>query len=128
VALTRAILGLEDAITMDVLFYRRDPDRGWQFKPEVWQPAAAQLLMCWNIYYGSEGELSAECLEYDRSQDALLTLPRAASALSESCTSVRILRRSRCAALHYYLNTPPVSLPATNLLHRTDCWVTASIF
>jgi hypothetical protein len=35
VALTRAILGLQDAITMDVLFYRRDPDRGWQFKPEV---------------------------------------------------------------------------------------------
>jgi len=26
-ALTRAILGLQDAVSMDVLFYRRDPDR-----------------------------------------------------------------------------------------------------
>lgn len=34
VTLTRSILGLQDAITMDVLFYRRDPERGWQFKPD----------------------------------------------------------------------------------------------
>lgn len=33
-ALTRAILGLEDAISMDVAYYRRDPERGWQFRPE----------------------------------------------------------------------------------------------
>jgi hypothetical protein len=43
VALTRAVLGLEDAITMDVLFYRRDPDRGWQFKPEVRQYTTAVI-------------------------------------------------------------------------------------
>ena len=40
-ALTRAVLGLEDAVTMDVLFYRRDPDRGWQFRPEVRRSTAA---------------------------------------------------------------------------------------
>lgn len=34
-ALTRALLAMEDSITMDVLFYQRDPDRGWQFKPEA---------------------------------------------------------------------------------------------
>ncbi|MEO1233964.1 MAG: glutathione S-transferase C-terminal domain-containing protein [Myxococcota bacterium] len=32
--LARSMLGLEDAVSMDVLFYRRDPDRGWQFRPE----------------------------------------------------------------------------------------------
>lgn len=34
-ALTRAVLGLEETVSMDVLFYTRNPDRGWQFKPEV---------------------------------------------------------------------------------------------
>mmetsp|Transcript_11649 Transcript_11649/g.22935 ORF Transcript_11649/g.22935 Transcript_11649/m.22935 type:complete len:659 (-) Transcript_11649:97-2073(-) len=34
VMLARAILGLEDIISVDVLFYRRDPERGWQFLPE----------------------------------------------------------------------------------------------
>lgn len=33
VVLGRAVLGLEDAVSMDVLFYRRDPERGWQFRP-----------------------------------------------------------------------------------------------
>ncbi|MEM1029075.1 MAG: glutathione S-transferase C-terminal domain-containing protein [Myxococcota bacterium] len=35
VALTRALKGLEDVVTMDVLHYRRDPERGWTFRPEV---------------------------------------------------------------------------------------------
>lgn len=34
-AVTRALLGMQDSISMDVLFYQRDPDRGWQFKPEA---------------------------------------------------------------------------------------------
>ena len=34
-ALARAVLGLQDAISMDVLYYRRDPDRGWQFRPDA---------------------------------------------------------------------------------------------
>ncbi|MEO0605097.1 MAG: glutathione S-transferase C-terminal domain-containing protein [Myxococcota bacterium] len=34
-ALARSILGLTDAITLDVLYWRRDPDRGWQFRPEA---------------------------------------------------------------------------------------------
>ncbi len=34
-ALTRALLGMQDSVSMDVLFYSRDPDRGWQFKPEA---------------------------------------------------------------------------------------------
>lgn len=33
-ALVRKIKGLEDVVSMDVLFYRRDPERGWQFRPE----------------------------------------------------------------------------------------------
>lgn len=33
--LARSMLGLEEVITMDVLYYRRHPDRGWQFRPEV---------------------------------------------------------------------------------------------
>lgn len=33
--LTRALLGMQDSVTMDVLFYQRHPDRGWQFKPEA---------------------------------------------------------------------------------------------
>jgi putative glutathione S-transferase len=32
-ALTRKLKGLDDVISMDVLYYRRDPDRGWQFRP-----------------------------------------------------------------------------------------------
>lgn len=32
-ALARKIKRLDDVISMDVLFYRRDPDRGWQFQP-----------------------------------------------------------------------------------------------
>ena len=31
-ALTRSLKGLEHVISMDVLYYRRDPDRGWQFQ------------------------------------------------------------------------------------------------
>ncbi len=34
VSLTRELKGLSDSISLDVLYYRRDPDRGWQFKPE----------------------------------------------------------------------------------------------
>ena len=33
--LVRSILGLTTAISLDVLFYRRDPDHGWQFRPEA---------------------------------------------------------------------------------------------
>jgi len=33
VAITRALKGLESTISMDVLFYRRDPEEGWQFNP-----------------------------------------------------------------------------------------------
>jgi glutathionyl-hydroquinone reductase len=32
-ALTRALLGLDDVISMDVLFYRRDAEKGWVFNP-----------------------------------------------------------------------------------------------
>jgi len=32
-AIARAVLGLEDAIKVNTLFYRRHPDRGWQFLP-----------------------------------------------------------------------------------------------
>lgn len=32
--LTRKLKGLEDVISMDVLYFRRDPNRGWQFRPE----------------------------------------------------------------------------------------------
>ncbi|TNE44669.1 MAG: hypothetical protein EP343_28835 [Deltaproteobacteria bacterium] len=35
VALTREVKGLQDVISMDVLYYRRDPKRGWQFNPAV---------------------------------------------------------------------------------------------
>eukprot|EP00271_Cylindrocystis_brebissonii_P008494 TRINITY_DN22864_c0_g1_i1.p1 TRINITY_DN22864_c0_g1~~TRINITY_DN22864_c0_g1_i1.p1 ORF type:complete len:664 (+),score=79.26 TRINITY_DN22864_c0_g1_i1:103-2094(+) len=35
VALTRSVLGLEETISLDVVSYRRDPQRGWQFKPEI---------------------------------------------------------------------------------------------
>lgn len=33
--MTRALLGMQDSISMDVLYYARDPDRGWQFKSEA---------------------------------------------------------------------------------------------
>ena len=33
VALARSVLGLTQAVSMDVLFYRRDPEHGWQFVP-----------------------------------------------------------------------------------------------
>ena len=33
--LARALLGMQESISMDVLFYQRHPDRGWQFKPEA---------------------------------------------------------------------------------------------
>ncbi len=32
--MTRALLGLEDVVSMDILFYRRDPERGWQFNAD----------------------------------------------------------------------------------------------
>ena len=35
VALTRSMKGLQDVVSMDVLYYRRDPDRGWQFRPDI---------------------------------------------------------------------------------------------
>lgn len=34
VVLARQLKGLTDVVSMDVLFYRRDPERGWQFKPD----------------------------------------------------------------------------------------------
>lgn len=34
VMLARAVLGLQDVISVDVLFYRRDPEKGWQFLPD----------------------------------------------------------------------------------------------
>lgn len=34
-ALARSILGLTDVVTMDVLYWRRDADRGWQFRPDA---------------------------------------------------------------------------------------------
>lgn len=34
-ALARAIKGLQAEISVGVLFYRRDPERGWQFRPDL---------------------------------------------------------------------------------------------
>ncbi len=34
-AITRGLKRLEDVVSMDVLYYRRDPERGWQFDPDV---------------------------------------------------------------------------------------------
>ena len=34
VAVTRGLKGLEAEISMDTLYYRRDAERGWQFRPE----------------------------------------------------------------------------------------------
>ncbi len=34
VALARNIKRLQNVVSLDVLFYRRDPDRGWQFRPD----------------------------------------------------------------------------------------------
>ncbi|MEM6273612.1 MAG: glutathione S-transferase C-terminal domain-containing protein [Myxococcota bacterium] len=34
VALTRSLKHLEAVVSMDVAFYRRDPERGWQFNPD----------------------------------------------------------------------------------------------
>lgn len=33
--LTRVLLGMQDGISMDVLCYQRDPERGWGFKAEA---------------------------------------------------------------------------------------------
>ena len=33
--MTRALLGMQDSISMDVLYYQRDPEKGWQFKPDA---------------------------------------------------------------------------------------------
>jgi len=33
-ALVRSLKGLEDVVSMDVLFYTRDPENGWQFRAE----------------------------------------------------------------------------------------------
>lgn len=38
-ALTRGILGLQDAVSMDVLFYRRDPDRVSYPLPSIQAPS-----------------------------------------------------------------------------------------
>ena len=31
--MTWVLLGLQNAVSMDIVSYRRDPDRGWQFMP-----------------------------------------------------------------------------------------------
>ena len=33
-ALARKLKGLDDVVSMDILYFRRDPERGWQFRPE----------------------------------------------------------------------------------------------
>ncbi|MFT4975312.1 MAG: putative glutathione S-transferase, partial [Myxococcota bacterium] len=33
--LARSVLGLEDVVSMDTLYYRRDAERGWQFRPDL---------------------------------------------------------------------------------------------
>lgn len=35
VALARKLKGLDNLVSMDVLYYRRDPEFGWQFNPEI---------------------------------------------------------------------------------------------
>ena len=34
VSLARAVCGLQQVVSMDVMFYRRHPENGWQFLPE----------------------------------------------------------------------------------------------
>ena len=53
-ALTRAILGLQQAVSMDVLFYRRDPDRvrAGTTRPRAGTPVR-QSGMHTSVMYGS---------------------------------------------------------------------------
>ena len=47
--MTRALLGLEDVVSMDILFYRRDPERGWQLNAD--EPGCTEDTAAGGIQY-----------------------------------------------------------------------------
>lgn len=65
--LARAVLGMQDSVSVDVLYYRRDPNRGWQFKPDepgcTSDTAAGGITFIRELYErGGSKEKSVRCL------------------------------------------------------------------
>lgn len=89
VALTRAVKGLEHVVSMDVLYYRRDPERGWQFNPE--EPGCTKDSLYGHRYiqqlYAREGsgEKSVPIL-FDRESERIVS--------NESAEIMRMLDRA----------------------------------
>lgn len=54
VMLARAVLGLEDVISVDVMFYRRDEDRGWQFLPPDSALTEAEIAQRGTLFDGNK--------------------------------------------------------------------------
>jgi len=75
-ALARSLLGLTDVISLDVLYWRRDPDHGWQFRPDA--PGCTEDTLFGSRYlreiYERVGsaERSVPVL-YDRQRDTIVS-------------------------------------------------------
>jgi len=57
--MARALLGLEDAVSVDVLFYRRDPDNGWQFLPSDDKLHQDEIDNRKNLFEGKVNEIDS---------------------------------------------------------------------
>lgn len=76
VALTRALLGLQEVVSMDVLYYRRDPDRGWQFRPS--EPGCTPDTVhgrtyIKEVYAAAESSESSVPILYDKATNTIVS-------------------------------------------------------
>ncbi|GAQ81656.1 hypothetical protein KFL_000860280 [Klebsormidium nitens] len=85
--LTRALLGLHDVISMDVLFYRRDPDKGWVFNPG--EPGCTPDTVAGGI--GGIRELYARAGSAEKSVPVLYDKQTATIVSNESADIIRML-------------------------------------
>lgn len=86
VALARSLKGLQDVVSMDVLFYRRDPERGWQFRPDEDGCTPDSLFgsrYVQEIYARVDSKERSVPILYDRERDVIVN--------NESAEIIRML-------------------------------------
>lgn len=118
--LARALLGMQDSISTDVLYYRRDPDRGWQFKPDepgcTADSAAGGIAFIRELYEREESQEKSVPVLYDKQTKMIVS--------NESADIVRMFA-TECQAMHAAEapNLIPTNAPQLRELEAINSWV-----
>jgi putative glutathione S-transferase len=120
VTLTRKLKGLDEVISLDTLFYRRDAEHGWQFRPE--EPGCTPDSLFGHRYLV---ELYQQVGSPERSVPVLFDKQSETIISNESAEIVRMLNDAFVAFTSVQLDLYPE--PLRPQIDRLNAWIYADV-